>query len=291
MSKRQKRYSYAAHLDGGQRRAAARLFGCCRWVYNAFLVERERLYREGRHREVEWKDTARTVTTVAKRQPETAWLAEVSAVPLQQAADDARRAYSNWFTSMSGRRKGPRVGRPRFKRRMSRQSARFTANARFTVRTEPGCKWAWVQLQGVGEVKFLLSRPLPAVPSSVTLIRDADGTYRVSFVVAVPAEPEVEPAHPGRVASVDVGVGDDLAVVQDSTLPAPTKPHSHDVGFCPIIYSAGREGRDRGYGQTPQIDTHSTSDNPADHALIANTGARNRSGHSGPLLGHLRRYP
>jgi putative transposase len=209
----QKRYSYSAHLTGGQRRDAARLFGCCRWVYNAFLAERERLYREGRHRQVDWGDTARTVTTVAKRRQDTAWLAEVSAVPLQQATADARRAYSNWYGSMSGKRKGPRVGKPRFKKRTARQSARFTANARFAVRAEPGCKWAWVTLPGIGPVKFALSRPLPSMPSSVTLIKDADGTFRVSFVVAVPADPEVEPAHPGRVASIDVGVGDDLAVV------------------------------------------------------------------------------
>lgn len=208
-----KRYRYRAYPTAGQAHAAVRLFGCCRLVYNEFLARRERLYREGRHRDETMGDTAKAVTTVLKRTSGYEFLQDVSSVPLQQSADDARKSYRSFFDSMSGRRKGPRVGRPRFKKRTHRQTARFTRSARFKVRTEAGCKWAWVDLPKIGPVRFVLSRELPSDPSSVTLIRESDGTWHVSFVVQEPKTPIMPAAHPGRAAAIDAGVGDDLAAI------------------------------------------------------------------------------
>jgi putative transposase len=76
-------------------------------VYNDCL----RLREGCRAAEEKISDTEvqRRVITLAKRTPERAWLAEVGSVILVQACRDARRAYRNWFDSMSGRRKG-RVG-------------------------------------------------------------------------------------------------------------------------------------------------------------------------------------
>ena len=162
-----KRYRYRAYPTGGQARMLARTFGSCRVVFNDFIAERNRLYKAGLHRQVPFAETARLVTTVAKTTPERAWLREVSAVPLQQAADDAARAYRNFFSSLAGKRKGRRMG--------------------------------------------LRSRDLPSAPSSVTVIREADGTYWVSFVVDEPA-----PAHApgtGQAAALDLGLTDLAAVV------------------------------------------------------------------------------
>jgi putative transposase len=53
--------------------------------------------------------------TSAKRNAERVWLNEVSAVVLQQALADLNAAYRNFFTSLTGTRKGPRVGAPRFR--------------------------------------------------------------------------------------------------------------------------------------------------------------------------------
>jgi putative transposase len=51
-------------------------------------------------------EVQRRVITLAKQAPERAWLGEVASVALVQACQDARRAYQNWFGSLSGRRKG-----------------------------------------------------------------------------------------------------------------------------------------------------------------------------------------
>ena len=65
--------------------------------------------------------------TAAKAIPERAWLGEVSAVVLQQALADLNAAYRNFFASVKGTRKGPKVGPPRFRSRKDhRQAIRFT---------------------------------------------------------------------------------------------------------------------------------------------------------------------
>jgi transposase len=51
-------------------------------------------------------EVQRRVITLAKLTPERSWLGEVASVALVQACQDARRAYRNWFGSLSGRRKG-----------------------------------------------------------------------------------------------------------------------------------------------------------------------------------------
>jgi putative transposase len=109
----------------------------------------------------------------------------VSAVVLQQALADVNTAYRNFFASLNGKRRGPKVGNPRFRSRKDhRQAIRFTANARFKIL--PGGK---LRLPKIGDVLVRWSRPLPGEPSSVTVIRDSAGRYFASFVVQTAPSP------------------------------------------------------------------------------------------------------
>lgn len=119
--------------------------------------------------------------TAAKKTAERAWLADVSSVPLQQSLRDLEVAFRNFFSSATGKRKGPKVRMPRFKKRSNTQSARFNPNA-FKVAQK-------LRLAKVGDIKVKWSRELPSEPSSVTVIKDASGRYFASFVVEVEAEP------------------------------------------------------------------------------------------------------
>ena len=79
---------------------------------------------------------------------------------LQQALADLNTAYRNYFASLKGKRKGPKVGPPRFRSRKDhRQAIRFTANARFKVL--PNGK---LRLPKIGDVPVRWSRPLPSEP-------------------------------------------------------------------------------------------------------------------------------
>jgi putative transposase len=152
-------------------------------------------------------EVQRRVVTLAKLTRERAWLGEVSSVALVQACNDARRAYRNWFDSLAGVRKGRKVGHPVFRRKRGRQSARFTRNG-FRLYGQR------LSVAKVGEIRLRWSRPLPSIPSSVTVIREPDGRYYASFVVE--RAPTPLPAC-GREVGVDLGL-DRLAVTSDGEI-------------------------------------------------------------------------
>jgi putative transposase len=145
--------------------------------------------------------------TASNATPQRAWLAEVSAVVLQEALADLNAAYRNFFASVKGERKGPKMGPPKFRSRKDhRQAARFTANARFRVL--PNRK---LRLPKIGDVPVRWSRPLPSEPSSVTVVKDAAGRYFASFVVE--AEPRSLP-RTEAVTGIDLGLNH-FAVLSD----------------------------------------------------------------------------
>jgi putative transposase len=179
----QLRYAYGLNPTPAQRRALARAFGCARVVFNDAIAARRAARKAGAPFPT---DAALSkALTAAKRTPERAWLAEVSAVVLQQALADANTAYRNFFASIKGRRKGRKLGAPRFRSRKDRaQSIRFTKAARFRVLPN-----GRLRLPGIGDVPVRWSRDLPGEASSVTVTVDAAGRYHCSFVVEAPDQP------------------------------------------------------------------------------------------------------
>ncbi|HEY2551834.1 MAG TPA: transposase [Streptosporangiaceae bacterium] len=189
------RYRYRMYPTAEQQQMLARTFGCARVVFNDALRLRNEAYERGQ--KLSDSQIQTQVITLAKRTPEREWLGEVASVALVQACEDARRAYRNWFDSLSGRRKGRKVGRPRFRKKSSRQSVRLTRNG-FSLRGS-----GRVYLARIGEVRVRWSRDLPSQPSSVTLIGEPDGRYYLSFVVDRDARPL--PAI-GRELGIDLGL-------------------------------------------------------------------------------------
>ena len=169
----QVRYRYRIYPAPGQQQALARVFGCARVVYNDCLRLRDACHAAGE--KISDTEVQRRVITLAKRTPERAWLGEVASVALVQACQDARRAYRNWFDSLSGKRKGRKIGHP--------GSAASTAGSRSgSPGTGSPCMGTAVRGEG-RRYQGRWSRPLPSEPSSVTVIREPDGRYYASFVV------------------------------------------------------------------------------------------------------------
>src|SRR6266851_3106386 len=193
----QLRYNYRLYPAPGQRAALARAFGCARVVFNDGLRARQEALADGLSYLTDAELSARL--TAAKATPERAWLGEVSSVVLQQALADLNAGYRNFFASVTGKRRGPKAGLPRFRSRKDRtQTIRFTCNARFQV--TPGGK---LRLPKIGDIAVRWSRPLPSAPSSVTVIMDAAGRYFASFVIepATGPLPATEP-----VIGIDLGL-------------------------------------------------------------------------------------
>jgi putative transposase len=198
----QVRYRYRIYPSPGQQQALARAFGCVRVVYNDCLRVRDQAHAAGE--KISDTEVQRRVITLAKATPERAWLAEVASVALVQACQDARRAYKNWFGSLTGTRKGPKVRHPKPKRKRGRQSIRLTRNG-FALHGER------LYVAKAGDIRVEWSRSLPSVPSSVTVIREPDGRYYASFVVEREATPL--PAC-DREVGVDLGLNS-LVVTSD----------------------------------------------------------------------------
>ena len=192
----QMRYRYRIEPTPAQQAMLARVFGCARVVFNDALRVRDQGYRAG----VKLSDSEiqRRVITAAKTTTERAWLCEVPSVALVQSVNDSRRAWLNFFASASGKRRGRKVGRPRFKsRKDQRQSFRLTRNG-FSVKAS-----GRLFVAKVGQVRVRWSRELPSAPSSVTIIREPDGRFYASFVVDVAVSPLPAVA---REVGVDVGI-------------------------------------------------------------------------------------
>jgi putative transposase len=149
--------------------------------------------------------------TAAKATPEREWLGEVSAVVLQQSLADLNTAYRNFFASLRGERKGPKVEPPRFKSRKDRRQAlRFTANARFKILPS-----GRLRLPKVGDIEVRWSRDLPSDPASVTVIKDPAARYFASFVVKTgPAADAARFPAPDSEAGIDLGLAS-FAVLSD----------------------------------------------------------------------------
>ncbi|MDJ0530960.1 MAG: RNA-guided endonuclease TnpB family protein, partial [Xenococcaceae cyanobacterium MO_207.B15] len=170
------RYNYRIYPKPYQIEPLAKAFGCARVVYNDALWLYKKALIEGLPIP---KDVDKQVITQAKKTPDRAWLSEVSNIVLQQSFRDLQTAWNNYFSSLKGKRKGKKVGFPKFKKKQSRQAIRFRKGG-FKVHSQS------VKLAKIGHVKMVVSRPLPSSLSSVTIIKDCAGRYFASFVVEIP---------------------------------------------------------------------------------------------------------
>lgn len=187
------RYKYRIYPNDVQKVKLNQLFGCCRYVWNQTLAHCNKLYAQ---KEKKPSNGDLQKLFITKAHETTLWLKEVASTPLQQSLNDLDTAYKNFFESLSGKRKGPKLKAPKFQSRKSRQSARFMSN-NFKVGQHK------IKLTKVGKVKIVWSRELPSKPSSATVIKDASGRYFVSFVVETNAD-FLEPN--GQSIGIDLGI-------------------------------------------------------------------------------------
>jgi len=200
-------YKCRAYPDEACQQLQARTFGCVRVVWNRTLADRHRLYHtEGKSLSYAASDAA---LTVMKKDPDLAWLNEVSSVPLQQALRHQYKAFSNFFAG--------RARYPRFKSRQARQSATYTRSA-FSMRG------GVLRLAKTSApLEFVWSWPDVDVtsldPTTATVSRDPDGRWYVSFAVEVP-DPVQLPAT-GSVVGVDLGIKDFAVTSDGEKIPNP----------------------------------------------------------------------
>ncbi|WP_223211830.1 RNA-guided endonuclease InsQ/TnpB family protein [Microcystis aeruginosa] len=215
----------------------SQLFGCVRVVWNDTLAYCQELYRQG-EKKPKYTELSKRLTQI-KKTTEKVWLTEVSSIPLQQSLRDLETAYSNFFASCKGERKGRKVKPPKFKKRKSKQSARFTDNG-FTVNQHH------VTLAKIGDLKIVWSRPLPSKPSSVTVIKDATDRYFLSFVVEIQLLSETLPNN-GESVGIDLGIATfaTLSTGEKINAPKPLKKRLKRLKKAQRNFSRKQKGSNR----------------------------------------------
>lgn len=167
---RRRAYRFRFYPTPAQAENLSQTFGCVRLVYNKALDARHKAWYRRQER-VNYHQTS-SLLTAWKRRRDLAFLNEVSSVPLQQGLRHLQSAFVGFWEG--------RTAYPRFRRKRNLVGSAEYTRSGFTFRN--------------GEVKLAKqeeplairwSRKLPpgAVPSTVTVSRDASGRWFVSLSV------------------------------------------------------------------------------------------------------------
>ncbi|MFU8875365.1 IS607 family element RNA-guided endonuclease TnpB, partial [Micromonospora sp. SL4-19] len=279
-------YRYALDLTPAQERAVLAHAGAARVAYN-WALARVKAVMDQRAAErtygvpdelltptVGWNLPAlRKAWNQAK--PDVApWWPECSKEAFNTGLDALACGLKNWSDSRTGKRKGRRVGFPRFKsRRRSTPSIRFTTGA---IRVEPDRQH--VVLPRLGRLKLhesarKLARRLEADTArilSATVRRDG-GRWHVAFCVEVDRA-ERTPARRQAVVGLDVGITH-LAVLSTGKM-EPNPSHLEEAARRMRRLArrlSRRVGPDRRSGQRPSMRWERARRQVAQaHARVAN---------------------
>jgi putative transposase len=136
------------------------------------------------------------------------WWSECSKEAFNTGLDQLARALKNWADSREGKRKGKRVGFPRFRsKRKARLSIRFTTGA---IR----CEARHAVLPRLGRIKLHERADLGGARILSASVRFERGRWFVAFTVDEDVE-RPAPTRPGVAAGVDLGIKT-LAVIATS---------------------------------------------------------------------------
>ncbi|MHA1959288.1 MAG: RNA-guided endonuclease InsQ/TnpB family protein [Candidatus Thorarchaeota archaeon] len=199
-----KAYRYELDPNNSQRASLQQHAGVARFAYNWGLEQRIKLFKEqlGVRRFTDAAKQHKHLNTLKKTQ--FPWMYQCSKCAPQEALRDLHRAFQNFY---QGKKKGRKVGFPRFKRKGVRDSFRLTGIISFEGRK--------LQLPRIGKVRLKERRESYCRGRilSVTIRRRADRWF-----ASVTAKEEIPDPAPikGKAVGVDLGVKT-LTTLSDGT--------------------------------------------------------------------------
>jgi len=201
-----KAFKFRLYPNKEQREFLAQQFGACRWVYNHFLRQRIDHYAE--HKEgLTYRDNASSLVEL-KKEPETGWLQDVIAQPLQQTLMDLQAAYRNFFER--------RTKFPQFKSKRVRQSFRVPQS--FSL--EGQGKRQHLKIPKMSPIRIIVHRPIEGEMKSVTISKTRTGKYYASILCEVEIDgSEIDRNKP--IIGVDLGLIDFAVTSEGERFPNP----------------------------------------------------------------------
>jgi len=160
-----KAYRYRIYPSESQEILLNKTFGCCRFVFNHFLTKKQQHYKEHK-KTLSYSECAKDLVSLKGENP---WLREVSSVPLQQTLRHLESAFQRFYQR--------KALFPKHKKKFYEQSASFMNNA-FTWKDG-----VFFLAKSKEPLKVRWSRRFEGAPTSVTISKDRQGKYYISFLV------------------------------------------------------------------------------------------------------------
>lgn len=186
-------YKFRLYPTKAQQERISQNFGCCRYVFNHFLAQRQEQYIETGKAPTRFMQD-KSLTKLKREYP---WLKEADATSLQAALQDLDAAFRNFFRRVG---QGEKPGYPRFKskhnRRQSYRSKCVGTNIKVLEKA--------VRLPKLGHVKCRVSKEVKGRILSATVSRSPGGRYFVA-ICCTDVEPEPLPAA-GAAVGLDMGI-------------------------------------------------------------------------------------
>lgn len=186
-------YKFRLYPTAVQRAQISRTFGCCRYVFNHFLAQRQEQYRETGTSPTRFQQD-KSLTLLKRELP---WLKEVDSTSLQATLQDLDTAYQNFFRRV---KQGQKPGYPRFKSKHDHRQCYKSKCGRTNIKVLDKA----VQLPKLGLVKCRISKAVKGRILSATISQNPSGKYFVSICCT---DVEIKPLpSTGAVAGIDMGL-------------------------------------------------------------------------------------
>ena len=186
-------YKFRLYPTNTQRDQIARNFGCCQYVYNHFLAQRQRQYKKTGKAPTRFQQD-KALTAMKQELP---WLKEADSTSLQAAINDLDAAFQHFFRRVKC---GEKPGYPQFKskkdHRKSYKSKRVGTNIMVLEKA--------VRLPKLGLVKCRISKEVKGRILSATVSQNPSGKYFVA-ICCTDVDIETLPST-GVVVGLDVGL-------------------------------------------------------------------------------------
>lgn len=186
-------YKFRLYPTNAQRNQIARNFGCCRYVYNHFLAQKQEQYEETGKAPTRFQQD-KALTTMKQELP---WLKEADSTSLQAAIQDLDAAFQHFFRRVKC---GEKPGYPRFKSRKDRRQSYKSKCVGTNIKVLEKA----VQLPKLGLVKCRVSKEVMGRILSATVSQSPSGKY---FVALCCTDVDIETLpSTGAVVGLDMGL-------------------------------------------------------------------------------------
>ena len=206
----QKGYTARIYPNKDQQLVLKKEFGACRYVYNYYLAERIRAYKQD-NISLSCYQTQKMLTSL-KKDSEHAWLSDIDSMALQESLKDLDRAYQNFF-------KG-NTRFPKFHSKRSRQSFR-TRNQGNGIRIADNT----VRIPKVGFLKYKGLKDFDGRILNACVSLSASGKYYISLCVE---SKDTVLTNNGSTVGLDVGIHEFCTDSNGNKIVNPRTYHKHE---------------------------------------------------------------